>query len=142
MKKKLRIIILLAFIPLFSFSQETVNKNKLERSNYFFNYKVKDCSKAVFYAEQDIKNGKLTLYSSAGMIPRSKKESERTIKFMKKYKLKYSNFGCLAPNYKCVAKYNNQIFDYLTSKYGKRWMKKMDKYIIGFDEWKLAFNER
>ena len=143
-RNKFTILTLFVTLPLFSFSQEKTNaeKNRIERSNYFFNYKLKGCSQAILYAKKDIKDNKLTLYSSSGMIPRSEKEGKKMIAFMKKYNLKYSNFGCVAPNYKCVTEYNKQIFDYLTETYGKKWMKEIDKYIIGFAEWKLAFDKK
>ena len=143
-RNKFTILTLFVALPLFSFSQEKTNaeKNRIERSNYFFNYKLKGCSQAILYAEQDIKDDKLTLYSSGGMTPRSEKEGKKMVAFMKKYNLKYSNFGCLAPNYKCVTEYNSHIFNHLTKIHGKKWMKNIDKYVIGFDEWKLAFDKK
>lgn len=145
MKNKFKIIALLTIIPLISFSQEKTNaeKNRIERSNYFFNYTLKDYSKAALYAKQDIENGNLTLYTSGFLMQRNDEKAKKKVQFTKRYKVTFSGFGmCLAPNYKCVAEYNKQIFDYLTETYGKKWMQKIDKYVIGFDEWKLAFDKK
>jgi hypothetical protein len=52
-------------------------------------------------------------------------------KFEKKFKVKYSEFGCLSPSKECVIQYNKTIFEYLDKKYGGKWRKEVRKDVIG-----------
>ena len=52
-------------------------------------------------------------------------------KFEKEFNIVYHEFGCVAPNHDCILKYNQVIFKYLDTKYGKRWRKEVRKDVIG-----------
>ena len=145
---KTRIIYLLSFICFLSincFSQKSNDNTKRNHCPAFFEILLEDfleaenCNRAKKCALEDIENEVFILYTSAGMTPRSEKEAKKMKKFQKKYQIEYHNFGCVAPNYNCVKNYNSQVFKYLRIKYGKRWMKKLDKYVIGFADWKLEY---
>jgi len=55
-------------------------------------------------------------------------------KFERKYKVRYYDFGCLAPYKQCVISYNETIFDYLNKKYGVKWRIEIRNDVIGFSE--------
>jgi hypothetical protein len=56
--------------------------------------------------------------------------------FESRFDIYFFDFGCTSPDYKCIIRYNTRIFEYLTSKYGQRWLKKIRKDVIGLARWK------
>lgn len=51
--------------------------------------------------------------------------------FENKYGVYYYDFGCTAPDKKCIIRYNQRVFEYLTSTFGKGWKKQIRKDVIG-----------
>lgn len=147
-KRNLYLLSMLFFSSINCFSQN-LNDDSAKRNNCtaFFEFptedytEAEDCNRAKKCALTDIKNGVFILYTSAGMTPRNEKDTKTVKQFQTKYQLKYSDFGCVAPNYNCVKNYNSQVFNYLKVKYGKNWIKKLDKWVIGFSEWELDYNK-
>lgn len=84
----------------------------------------------------DFKNNTIFLFLQSGIAPIIY-DSDKD--FENKYGIYFSDFGCIAPDYKCVIEYNNHVFDYLNETFGKKWMKEIRKDIIGFKEWKRNF---
>lgn len=144
----IRILYLLSlvfFVSINCFSQNLVDDNfKRNDCSAFLEFSTEnlseseDCDKAKNCASEDMEKGFFILYTSAGMMPRSVKEVKKLVKYQKKYQIRYLNFGCVAPNYNSVKSYNNEVFDYLNLKYGKRWIKKLDKWVYGFAELKQS----
>lgn len=140
MKKQLIILVTLTI----SFNCFSQNSIEIDKNNYLHNFQIKEYSESIKYAKYDIENENLNLYTSAGMIPLKEKLSKELKHFIKKYKVKFPNFGCVAPNYKSVSEYNNQILNHLKYKYRGDWLEKintemisyMDTYVIGFLEWR------
>ena len=92
-----------------------------------------NCDMIEEWVKSDIKNNTTFLFLVGGIAPivyNTDKEFEN------KYKVYFYDFGCILPDDKCVIKYNSMIFDYLTTVYGKKWIKEIRKDIIGFSQWK------
>lgn len=86
------------------------------------------CSVNQDIAQSDIRNQRQRLLLVGGIAPVVCIYQNR---FEKKYKVKYHDFGCIAPNHECITKYNQIIFKYLDKKYGKKWRKEVRKDVIG-----------
>ncbi|MFT2011510.1 carboxypeptidase-like regulatory domain-containing protein [Pontibacter sp. 13R65] len=89
---------------------------------------VADCSINKNIAQRDIKKKEPRLLIMGGIAPVVYVHQE---KFEKKYDVKYYDFGCVAPNEKCIEQYNQVVFKYLDSKYGKKWRKEVRKDVVG-----------
>lgn len=87
-----------------------------------------DCGINQDRAHRDIKNKKPRLLLVGGIAPVVYIHQE---KFEKKYDVEYHDFGCVALNKKCIEKYNQVVFKYLDSKYGRKWRKEVRKDVIG-----------
>lgn len=91
------------------------------------------CAEIDGWLKSDIKNHTIFLFLQGGIAPVI--YSEDSI-FENKYGVYFYDFGCISPDYKCVIKYNERVFEYLTNTYSKRWKKKLRKDIIEFSQWK------
>jgi hypothetical protein len=89
---------------------------------------IADCSINEDIAQRDIKKNKSRLLIVGGIAPVVYVHQE---KFEKKYDVKYHDFGCVAPNEKCIEQYNQVVFKFLDSRYGKKWRKEVRKDVVG-----------
>lgn len=138
LKNELKILILLIFISSISFGQNRkLTDDEINNSTAIkINFATTDsCSEIDEWYKSDLKKGIIFIFLQGGIAP---VEFENDGKFENKYGIYLYDFGCVAPNYKCVKKYNSKVFDYLTLKFGKKWKKEIRKDIIGFKEWKRA----
>ena len=93
-----------------------------------------DCNQIEEWGKSDISKKTIFLFLQGGIAPIVYSSDK---KFENKYGIYFYDFGCIGmPDYKCVIKYDNMVFDYLTSIYGKKWQKEIRKDVIGFAEWK------
>ncbi|MEI6823748.1 MAG: hypothetical protein WCL51_17595 [Bacteroidota bacterium] len=77
----------------------------------------------------DIKIGKPKLLLAGGITPIIYNNQH---KFEKKYHVKYYDYGDLINvPFESMEEYNNKIFEYLDSKYGKKWRLEIRKDVIG-----------
>ena len=76
----------------------------------------------------DIKDRHPKLMLISGIAPVHIKGQEN---FEKKYKVKYHEFGCIAPIKTCVLMYNKVIFEYLDKKFGKKWRNDVRADVLG-----------
>jgi len=91
------------------------------------------CAQIDKWVKSDIKSKTIFLFLTGGIAPAVYTTDQ---KFEDKYGIYYFDFGDSSPDYKCVIKYNDMVFDYLTKVYGKKWKREVRKDIIGLSEWK------
>lgn len=126
----------MTFVSLLSFGQnrelsiEDYN-NGTPAKIYFAHSET--CEEIEEWIKADFENKTVFLFLQGGIAP---VEYRKDKGFENKYGIYFIDFGCVAPDYKCVIRYNNQVFDYLTETFGKKWMKEIRKDIIGFKDWK------
>lgn len=89
---------------------------------------ISNCMQNGRTAHEDIISGKPKLLLQGGISPIIYKGQE---KFERKYKIKYSDFGCTGQPTGCSVEYNLTIFKYLDNKFGKGWRKEVRQDIIG-----------
>lgn len=127
--KQLLILLLLSnliFCQSKKLTDKEINNSGAAKINF-----IENCNEAEKLAETDIKNKTIFLFLQNG---------EASIQFYgdktfeEKYNIKFYEQGCIGSN--CTKEYNKAIFDYLLSKYGKKWIRKIRKDVIGFKEWK------
>lgn len=94
------------------------------------------CEEIDEWIKFDFNNNTIFLFLQGGIAP---VEYATDKDFENKYGIYVLDFGCIAPDYKCVIEYNNRVFNYLTEKFGKKWSKKIRKDVIGFKEWKRNY---
>lgn len=84
--------------------------------------------------ENDLKRNTITLYQLGGIAAKVKTRID--MDFQAKYKVKYFDFGCLAPeNIAFYEDYNLLALHYLTEKFGRDSLKDIRKDILAFDKW-------
>ncbi|MHA6249116.1 FEKKY domain-containing protein [Pontibacter sp. CAU 1760] len=93
--------------------------NLLARTNCVVNQDV---------AYRDIKYQRPRLLLVGGIAPVVYANQQ---KFEQRYDVAYHDFGCVAPNEKCIALYNKVVFEYLDKRYGRKWRKEVRKDVIG-----------
>ncbi|MEQ9290570.1 MAG: hypothetical protein RIG77_26810 [Cyclobacteriaceae bacterium] len=84
-------------------------------------------------ANDDISNGTPFLLLAGGIAPviiATDPEFER------KYKIYFYEYGCTGPDDKYITAYNEVVFEHLTRKYQKRWIKEVRQDVIGLKDWK------
>jgi hypothetical protein len=91
------------------------------------------CSQIDDWLKSDINNQTIFLFLDGGIAPVVHRTDQD---FEQKYKVYYFDFGDTPPELKCVIKYNQMVFDYLTNTFGKKWIKQARKDIIGLSAWK------
>ncbi|WBO83209.1 FEKKY domain-containing protein [Hymenobacter yonginensis] len=94
-----------------------------------------DCSRASSLAAADIANHLPFLILQSGFAPQS--FAADTV-FENSYGVFYREEGCTGSVKECVVLYNQQVFHYLTEKYGRQWLRTVRKDVVGFREWKKA----
>ena len=94
---------------------------------------VLDESKARQLAESDIKNGTPFLLLMGGIAPVI---VDTDTKFEKKYGVLFYEYGCTGPDDKMLTAYNETVFDFMTDRFGKKWMREVRKDVIGLKAWK------
>lgn len=55
--------------------------------------------------------------------------------FEDKYKVYYFESGCTGAEEILASEYNKTIFEFLRSKYGRKWMREIRKDVIGYKKW-------
>lgn len=84
--------------------------------------------------ENDLKRNTITLYQLGGIAAKGKTKTD--MDFQVKYKVKYFDFGCLAPaNIAFYEDYNLLALNYLTGKFGRDSLKDIRQDILAFDKW-------
>ena len=127
------IIFIPAFVVLVNFS--CMGQNSINKYSFFGRLYAGDDTSCIKYyfnlANRDIANGEPKLLAMGpGEYP----------DFKKKYGVQYMSFGCVALDDKnCLTIYNNVIFKYLNSKFGRKWRRRGKKWqrqfrtdVIGF----------
>lgn len=79
-------------------------------------------------AKADIKKGNIKFLLQGGIISTYKKGQEV---FENKYKLKYSDLGCIMPNNLSIADYNKTVALYMDKKFGLGWRLDVRKDVRG-----------
>lgn len=136
MKLKLNILTFFLLVFQVAFSQnDTLEKNDYENSTVvkIMYANPETCDEIEDWAKADIANNTMFLFLQGGIAPIIYSTDKD---FEKQYRVYFYDFGCVAPDYSCVVKYNCLMFDSLTEKYGKKWIKKIRKDVIGFKDWK------
>lgn len=82
-------------------------------------------------ANLEIKQGQPRLLLVGGIAPAIVVGQED---FEKRFNVKYYDFGCTPPDFKCVTDYNKVVFNYLDKSYGTKWRKKVRKDVIGYSD--------
>jgi hypothetical protein len=125
-------ILLLLFISFLAFGQsKKLTVEQINNSGASKIYFIDNCDEAVKLAETDIKNETIFLFLQSGEAPIIC-TGDKT--FEEKYRIEFYEQGCIGSN--CTKEYNEIIFNYLTNKYGKKWIKQIRKDVIGFKNWK------
>lgn len=87
--------------------------------------------------QNDLANNGVKLYILGGIAARVHPQDA---KFQETYKLRYYDFGCLAPvNLDFYRDYNVAVLNYLEEHYGFDYKKDVRKDILGFDK-KMGIN--
>ncbi len=90
---------------------------------------VADCDVNKATAEKDIKDKRIRLLLTTGIIPSA--ETPQDENFEKKYNVVYYNYGYHCPALECIIQYNRCIFEYLDTQYGKDWRNMVRKDVWG-----------
>lgn len=136
LKLKLNILFFFILISQLTFGQnreltdEEYNNSTAVKINFA---NSETCEEINEWIKTDLDNNTIFLFLQGGIAPI---EYVTDKDFENKYGIYFFDFGCVAPDYKCVIKYNNLVFDYLTEKFGNKWSKKIRKDVIGLKEWK------
>jgi hypothetical protein len=100
---------------------------------------TRNCEVMYQWFKHDVANNTIFLFLQGGIAPVIYSDDKG---FESKYKVYFWDFGCTTPEQKCLISYNTKVFDYLTNTYGKTWMKKIRKDVIGFSEWQKNQQKR
>ncbi|KQR70236.1 hypothetical protein [Pedobacter sp. Leaf176] len=111
--------ILILLIALLAF-----NKIRASEVNYADTAKVYSRK----LATADIKAGNLKFLLRGGIVSTYRKGQEV---FEKKYRLKYSDFGCVMPSNISIDDYNRIVAGYLDKKFGLSWRNEVRKDVAG-----------
>jgi hypothetical protein len=136
MKSILNILFLLLFSNLFCQNRVLTEEDYKNSSVNQWDFVSEDCNEVVSYFESDIENKTIFLYLSSGIAPIRYYEDE---KFENDYGIYFFEFGCVTPNYKCIVEYNKLVFEYLTNKYGEKWMQEIRSDVIEVDKWIMNY---
>ncbi|MBK9543162.1 MAG: hypothetical protein IPO49_12785 [Bacteroidetes bacterium] len=90
---------------------------------------IDNINQADSLAKIDINKGIPFLLLQSGISPVGYTTDSR---FEEKYKVYYFESGCTGPNEMFASEYNGVIFEYLTNKFGKKWMREIRKDVIGY----------
>ena len=106
--------------------------------SFFTRFKSNDTSCNGYYtdlANKDIENGHpMLLEIGLPSVVIMRRGHNNDLSFEKKYGVKYEGLGCTtADDRNCLKIYNNTIFKYLDSKYGKKWRRKVNRNTLGLN---------
>jgi hypothetical protein len=107
---------------------DTSQFNSLVHLNF-----LSDCNEAATIAEDNLKEHKAFLLLKSGITATVYTTDKQ---FEEKFSIRYYDFGCIGPDEACILKYNWQVFDFLTKRYGKSWLKTVRKDVKGLALWK------
>lgn len=79
-------------------------------------------------AQTDIRKGNIKFLLMGGIFSSVKKGQQV---FEKKYKIKYSDFGCVMPSGLSIPDYNNIVALYMDKKFGKGWRGSVRRDVMG-----------
>jgi len=113
------------------FDYDTIFSLGDKREKEIWMYFPGTCEVSEEIANQEINEGKTRLLLIGGIAPAYIVGQEN---FEKKFNIKYYDFGCTPPDYKCVTDYNKVVFNHLDKKFGTKWRKKVRKDVIGYSE--------
>ena len=88
-----------------------------------------DCEVSHLVAEKDIESDNIRLLIIGGIVPKANTYQDN--EFQKKYSLTYFDYGDTPPLFDCVRKYNENIFEFLDSKFGIEWRAKVRRDVEG-----------
>lgn len=133
---KYSIILLFMLIPLLSLGQlkrltdEEMNASRAAK--LLFSDSI---SQAVALARNDIAKNTPFLLLQGGIAPTSYPSDAQ---FKKDFKVYFYEFGCTGPEPTLANEYNKITFEYLTKVYGKAWIKRARRDILGLKEFLSA----
>ena len=128
------IAFILFLISVVSYGQETLLNEELINLSAANKVEFADGKNEIQnLAKLDIEN-QIPLLLLQGGINQEITPSDQ--KFEKKFNVYFFDYGCSAPSETVESIYNQIIFDFLYSKYGKIWMKEIRKDVPGFKEFK------
>lgn len=87
-----------------------------------------DCGISAEIAYRDLEANTPQLLLKGGIAPIRYGNEEQ---FENRFSVKYNDFGDTGPVDECVLQYNQVIFKYLDTKYGRRWRRSVRKDVIG-----------
>jgi len=107
-------------------------KDKLNIDEFKFVLNA-NCNIGIDKAKEDIKKGEPKLLIFGSIAPSANTKND--IKFEKKYKVNYFDYGCTPPTLECMEAYNKEIVKFLDKKYGKKWRKRVrrDVWALGIE---------
>lgn len=105
-------------------------------SRMLFASMVAGCGVADSLAKMDIAKQRPFLLLAGGIAPVAYMPTDAVIE--QKFQFHYYEYGCSAPDEACILGYNQRVFDYLTSKYGKKWVKAVRPDVVGLKDCKKA----
>ncbi|BCY28519.1 hypothetical protein KK2020170_13870 [Flavobacterium okayamense] len=86
------------------------------------------------YDSENLNQHQKIIYVLGGIASIYTKED---VEFEKKYKVKYYDFGCIAPtNFEEFELKNKKVFDSLSREFGENWQKDIKAASMGFSKWK------
>lgn len=89
--------------------------------------------KAEELAESDIQKGVPFLLLMDGIAPTIISTDPE---FEKRHGIYFYEYGCTGPDKEIIIAYNEIIFNFLSKKYGKKWLKEVRQDVIGLKNWK------
>lgn len=85
-------------------------------------------SSSLKLAQRDINKGNIKFIIQSGIVSGYKKGQQL---FEKKYKIKYSDLGCVIPKNLSIVDYNKTVAIYMDKKYGLGWRVDVRKDVAG-----------
>lgn len=105
-------------------------------SQILFAAMVKGCGVADSLAKLDIEKQQPFLLLASGSAPVVQVPTDAAAE--QKFQFHYYEYGCTSPDEACMLGYNQRVFAYLTSKYGRKWAKAVRSDVIGLKAWRRA----
>ena len=133
MLQQLALFILgLCFIHLTE-AQEVFSSQQIEESLFAQIHYAHTKKKARKMAQKDIENGRVFIILEGNIVPAI---SGTEYLFTDKFGAQFQHQGCTAEPEKITAAYNSVVFDHLTNRYGRKWLKSVRKDAVGLKAWK------
>jgi len=126
----------ITFAQHFKLTDEQLNNSTTHKLTFA---DTTNCGEVNGWFKSDTTNKTIFLFLQGGFVPVIFSTDST---FENKYNVYFYDFGDVGlPSDKCVIAYDNMVFDYLTIKYGKQWIRKLRKDVIGFNDWKKAYKK-